>query len=584
MKVRGKFKVKANVNQHGVVYSYTVSGTTWEGARVRQSYESEAEALLEAQRLRKPASEAEPAPYRCHTKLSPAALADAENANFIKPAGTSLTDLATKAARKKQFVDVPLSQLRELYRNWAKADSNDPERRPRTVGGVVRAARIFERDNGDLWTSALVEFDYGTWRCHETELRHLSILLTWARGQRPRYMPHNPVLEILKDLPKRTPKENPPPMPIDNLQRLLDASFRMFDGELAGLVVCQVGAVTRPENETRYMSNDLLFFHERRLQVRRSRAKRHDTKDVDLLPNWLYCLQRWDRAHHTFEKARVNVTRRLDALKEFAGYKGPNSQKCYRAKDRKKQVRWVRNILRKTGLTFHLALTGDSSKTATWGRTSEKMLEGFYIGNTTYRWAVQLSFLLPHDASRKDREKVYFETIVILRGTRLMRALKNYLRKKGVSTDLCGDDPLHWDVRAIARRLAEIISTEEAAREVVVPVLTRPGTDGAPRVWDKIKQLPPEEIEKLLQQCPAVKWSKKWGISARGIGKWCTKHNIKTPGRGEWAKMEQKYSDAEFRMMSETMTQSEIAAQTGYHPDSVRLRAKALDIPLRRAA
>lgn len=99
LKLRGKFTIRENLNQYGEIVSYTVMGTKKDGTRPRPILKTREEAKLEKERLEHETENKEDvAPRRWYTRLTPAQLADAENAVHIKPSDESLSSLRTGGA------------------------------------------------------------------------------------------------------------------------------------------------------------------------------------------------------------------------------------------------------------------------------------------------------------------------------------------------------------------------------------------------------------------------------------------------------------------------------------------------------
>ena len=521
LKPRGKFTIRENINQYGKVVSYTIMGTKKDGTRPRPIVKTREEAKLEQERLEHEANNKEDlAPRRRYTKLTPVQVTDAEHAVQIKPPDESLSSLAERAAKRKPKLRLqPVSALFDAYTKAVKKDPDNPTLRPNTLAQVKTAAAQFIDTFGDISTGELLDLDLQSWDAPDYILRRFSPVLTWGTQQRPPYLSNNPLLAVLKTM--KPPRKGSPPeiIPAEKtLQQLLDASCTMFKGLLFGPFSEMTWAAVRVQ-ETAKQKEDLIHFAERKITIPIMIAKRWDTKRIDLMPNVHFMLTTWRKnPNNTFLNAYVNFESRFDALKEACRFIGTRCPECYKTKDRSKMRRWLRNVLRHTGLTYHSLMTGSFVITADWGRTSKRLLARCYCGESYDRLAVIFWLMLPRGTGKEDRTTVYKEMIIILRGTRLNYALKRYLREKGVPEAICPDDYEAWDSAQIAGRLAEIIVAEESTK----PPLTFPSPPQQSQEWLAFHALSKDAVQERIDAQSARKLAKELDVSDKALAKFCS--------------------------------------------------------------
>jgi len=423
MKARGQLKIAQKVTPKGKT-SWVLSGTKLDGTRIRDCYNTEAEALMTKQALENEAANVVSAPKGIVTHvLNEAQLRDAERATLLLKSGSLSSAVEYYNANFKPVkVD---KTLEEAYPVFLKEKDSLRDASFREYGYDLKMLVDAHpkvkcnETSPDFLKTFLVSDSPITGHPHihrpwslSRQLYLLKVIksfFSWAEDTG--YCASNPARKVkLKKL--RRDQHEPAILDLGDAQRLLDVAWTYDGGRCAAYMVLATWGAIRPE-EVRNLDETKIDLDESRAIVTGGASKLRSRRVVKLAPNLVLMLKDL-KARGLLKKENLNITDRDWALiRLFAGLKpasGYIHAWCFRPVSERevgKSVNfevpcsrenlkpWVKDVLRHTGISYHLGLFEHENVTATWAGNSPHIIHKHYKGLVTQANIVLFWEMLP---------------------------------------------------------------------------------------------------------------------------------------------------------------------------------------------
>jgi site-specific recombinase XerC len=424
MKRRGVFTITVLTNKSGTM-SYLVSGTKKDGTRVRIAFPTEAAAIDEKHRLEKEAAEFKTPKGEITYVLDGVQLRDAEKAILVLSHGT-----LEAAARYYSENHVPVMTDKTLKDAYDLYLPTLQQLRPISLRAYnlelkvlidAHPGAIMNNVSSEMLKSFLTSCDpipghpllRRPWSLSRQHYLMKIISPFFAWGVDEGFCGCNPAKKVkLKEIV--TDEEEPGILSLKLLQQLLDTAWAYKDGKYGAYVVLTTWLAMRP-TETRSFDISELNLEEAWAKVNGEVAKTRARRVVEIMPNALVMLQELRQRSllnnealnpslhdWTTIRALAGLCGSLDHLPDWC-FLPPEKRrwKDHRAINlmapcsREELVEYVKDVLRHSGLSYHLAWFNDENRAASWGGNSPPIIHKHYKGLATTAEAEGFWTMLP---------------------------------------------------------------------------------------------------------------------------------------------------------------------------------------------
>ncbi len=385
MKLKGKFEVQEFTNASGTV-SWRVTGTKLTGERVRKNFSTEAEATAEKQRLEIEALNVPVATGLKSTRLNDAQLLEAEAA-YKKLAGRSLM-VAVDYFVANYREPLTAITVKDAFAQFLE-DKRRQNCRPDSIENYERKNAMLVKTCGERNVSEVLPdqvkdiiFRPGLAPAYRDNLRRgMGVFFNWCVEQQ--YCKESPLAKVGAIT---TERDEPEILPLADVRKLLQAAASYKGGVVLPYVAISVFAAVRPKEISR-LSWDDVDLDQKLITIQGKLAKMRERRIVELSENLVAWLKPFALARRPF--VGQNWRRDFDTVKQLAGYGGraplPAAEERPgkpgpKAKPRPQLKPWPVDIMRHTGISYHLAQHQHEGKTATWAGNSPDVIQRHYRG------------------------------------------------------------------------------------------------------------------------------------------------------------------------------------------------------------
>ncbi len=421
MRARGVYKLEQQVSATGKV-SWLLTGTTLDGKRLRDRYDTEADGLIRKQSLEQAGANLSSREAQITYAMTAAQLKDAERAVLLLNKGTLCdaveyyNDNYTPVADNKTVAEVyPLLLKAKAHLRPKSLRQYDCDLKcfvddhPNIIMSRVSSAVLkrFLTNPAPIPGHPQVDRPWSIAR-QEYLLKVLAAFFSWAADEG--YCGTNPaskvkLASVIKD------QLDPAVLPLDDLQVLLDVAWDYYGGIYAAYVVLATWAAIRPE-EVRRLAPERINLEEGYVRIQGNGAKTRARRVVSLAPN-IIAMLRDLKARGLLTKESLNIDPiAWSYIRTLAGLKAADSNAKWlylppeeRLKHRDVPLRapcayedlkeWVKDVLRHTGISHHLAWFQNEGATATWAGNSPTIIHKHYKGLVTPAEARRFWTMLP---------------------------------------------------------------------------------------------------------------------------------------------------------------------------------------------
>jgi site-specific recombinase XerC len=390
--------------------SWMVRGTKLDGERVWPTFKTEGAALAEKQRLENEAANIQVPQGRITYVLGEEQLRDAERAILLLTHGS-----LEAAAKYYEENHIPVKTDKTMAEAYPLFLAEIQHLRPTTLREynfdlklLIDAHPSLGMNNvtGDLLKTFLngsapipahpkVERPWSISR-QRFLLKVFSPFFSWGVGEG--YCATNPVKKLkLKKI--IADEAEPAVLSMGQLQQLLDVAWTYLGGRYAAYVVLATWAALRP-NETRVLDISRIDLDEGWVKVNGETAKTRARRMVELLPNTLLMLRELrDKGLLNSEALKPSAMdwTNMRALAGLAGGRNLAAEWCFlpweertckkhRAIElrapcsREELADYVKDVMRHTGISHHLAWFNNENLAAAWAGNSPAIIHKHYKG------------------------------------------------------------------------------------------------------------------------------------------------------------------------------------------------------------
>lgn len=398
-----RFQVRGFVNPSGIKV-HRVTGTKLTGERVRENLATYEEALARQQELLIEFGNEEINFRPRITTMPDEQLRDAERALAELPSGKRLVDAVRYYVEnyREPMIPMPLTDGREKF----VEEKRSANRRPATIRNLKQRIGYLDANLpglqiSDVQPTHLKELIDGKAPGDANNyLRAWSGFFRWSI--RNKHREDNPVASVEK------PTEDSREIHILSLAEclaLLKAAKAYEDGIMVPYVALFLfGGLRHTEIERLRWSK--IDFDDGTIRVDDAVAKTRHRRLIEMptlpgkgramkVPNLIDWLEPYGLARKPFVGPTPAIWRRnFDAIKRAAGFGTPTA-------DEPDLKPWVQDIVRHTGITYHLAYVQHEGQTATWAGNSPNIVHTNYKGLVRAKEAAVFWDLRPDNLSAK---------------------------------------------------------------------------------------------------------------------------------------------------------------------------------------
>ncbi len=409
MRRRGKFVIVEILNDAGTT-SWMVRGTKMDGERVWPTFKTKGAALAEKQRLENEAANVQLPQGRITYVLGEEQLRDAERAVLLLTHGS-----LEAAAKYYEENHIPVKTDKTMGEAYPLYLAERQHLRPISLREYnfdlkllidAHPALGMNDVTGDLLKSFLngsapipghpqVKRPWSMSR-QRFLLKVFSTFFSW--GVDEGYCATNPVKKLkLKKI--IADEAEPAVLSLAQLQQLLDVAWTYLGGRYAAYVVLATWAVLRP-NETRVLDTARIDLDEGWVKMNGGAAKTRARRMVELMPNALLMLREL-RDKGLLNSEALNPSggdwSNIRALAGLAGGLNQAGEWCFLPREertrkshraielrapcsREELVGYVKDVMRHTGISHHLAWFNNENLAAAWAGNSPAIIHKHYKG------------------------------------------------------------------------------------------------------------------------------------------------------------------------------------------------------------
>lgn len=224
-------------------------------------------------------------------------------------------------------------------------------------------------------------------------LRFLSSVLSWCKLQG--YITVNPAKGLAMDPVTPTPRRIQL-MRNDRVQHLINQAAVIKEGVVMPYLVLTTWGALRPEEAIMVEPDDISLDADEPL-VRLIHTKTRLQRVVELSENAAAMLRYYWKGGPIRVKNMISI---LGQVKEASGIIDGCCPKTKRTVKRDGMIKWIKDVLRKIGLSQKYAATNDLLETTRWGGNSPDMFHEHYKGLVTRKEAIEFWSMLPESMPR----------------------------------------------------------------------------------------------------------------------------------------------------------------------------------------
>jgi site-specific recombinase XerD len=208
--------------------------------------------------------------------------------------------------------------------------------------------------------------------------RHCKALFNWA--MKNDYVKSNPFEHIpLKAFMRKEVSI----LSVNEAKGLLEASMKLFEGELLAYTVITLFAGLRPQSEMESLTWSQINLEDAEIRV--VAGKTNVPRTIDLSGNCVQWLRVCNKAKPIYPK---NFRRKWDKIRNHAGFTS-------RLSNKEGHKRWVKDITRHTAISYKIRKSQDIYLTATWAGNSPRIIRNHYLGIVASNEAKQFWEIVP---------------------------------------------------------------------------------------------------------------------------------------------------------------------------------------------
>ena len=424
MRPRGVYAINEIVSTDGTK-SFMVTGTKPDGTRPRPVFKTELEALAEKQLWERESMDDSSPKGVISYVLSASQLRDAERAILRLDHGTleaaakyysenhvAVTENKTLAEAYPLFLDSKQHLRKNSLREYEYDLKMLIDAHPRRIMNDITKDQLktFLGSSRPIQGHPYIDRPWSPSR-QKYLLKVISPFFSW--GVDEGYCGSNPVHKVKVTQTLHTESE-PAVLGLQQLQSLLDVSWAYLGGKHAAYVVLATWAAIRP-NEVRCLDGSNLNLDEGWAKLSGAVAKTRRRRVVRLMPNALLMLQVLRDSGLLTPESLAPSPKDWTSIRALAGLAGSKddvpdwcflrseerSRRVHRSIDlqapctREELAEFVKDVLRHTGISHHLAWFNDENLTAVWAGNSPAIIHKHYKGLVTIRESQGFWAMLP---------------------------------------------------------------------------------------------------------------------------------------------------------------------------------------------
>lgn len=368
---KDRYRITTFVNPSGQEV-FRVTGWTVENNRIRENFKTYAEASGRKQELENIAINAPTDLKLQHTRLTPAQLSEAELA-YAELDGKAPLLVAVRWYRKNYrqpitgiTVDAAFDQFMEEKKrqNCRPASLTNLESKNASLKRAYGARMI-----GELLPEQVTELIFTKDRSpvsQDNVRRGMGVFLNWCVDKG--YLAASPLAKVK---PVKTDREEPTLLPLADVRKLMAAAAGYKDGTVLPYTAIAIFAGIRPTELGRITWEDI-DLKSKAITISAKIAKMRGRRIVELSRNLVDWLKPFALAKTPI--VGPNWRRDFETVRQLAGYCG-RKKKDDNGNDLKP---WTPDIMRHTGVSYHLAEHQHEGKTATWAGNSPDVIQKHY--------------------------------------------------------------------------------------------------------------------------------------------------------------------------------------------------------------
>ena len=360
---KARFKIIPFHNPSGKEV-FRVSGCTKEGKQIRENFPTMTEATIRQQALESEFHGLPTSARLTQTRLTQAQIEDAEIA-YNQLGGRPLAVVVRYYLEnfKDSAVKTLLSEARKKFIESKEAGNNRPDtirNLKYRIDYMVKqypAKQVHEVSSGDV--SAVINRSGRNPVTRDNDRRAFSSFFSWCVKQG--FCSVSPVDAIE---PIKTDREEPDILPLEGARMVLQAAREYKGGVLMPYIALGLFCAIRPTELARLTWKEI-DLEAGTVTIGSKLAKMRQRRIVSIPKNAINWL-----LPHALEKTPLvgkNFRRNFDRVKVLAGYTGALRL-------------WTADIMRHTGISYHLAKWQHEGKTATWAGNSPDIIQKHYKG------------------------------------------------------------------------------------------------------------------------------------------------------------------------------------------------------------
>ncbi|MEO6336958.1 MAG: tyrosine-type recombinase/integrase, partial [Verrucomicrobiota bacterium] len=370
-----------------------MSGYNAEGKQIRENYTTRQDATARQQELESQFLGVT-GPRLTHSRLTQEQIAEAEVFFHRLPPGRSPSFVLTFFLEnyKESAVKILLSDAKDKFIEAKRAGNN----RPDTINSLDYRISYLVREHPFKFVDQITSADISSAinRAGRNPVTRdndrRAFLLFFSYCEKHGFCATNPVAKIE---PIKMDREEPEILPVEGARAVLQASNDFKEGVCLPYVVLGMLCAIRPTELARLSWREI-DLESKTVTIGAKLAKMRQRRIVEIPKNAIEWL-----LPHALKKTPLvgkNFRRNFDAVKTLAGYEGrraktkPEKEMSAVASRRNKSQTekaaapelkpWTADVMRHTGISYHLAQHQHEGKTATWAGNSPDVIQRHYKG------------------------------------------------------------------------------------------------------------------------------------------------------------------------------------------------------------
>lgn len=161
----------------------------------------------------------------------------------------------------------------------------------------------------------------------------------------------------------------------DEANALLEASQRLYGGDMLAYTAITLFAGLRPDSEMKHLTWEAINLEDAEIRV--TKGKTRIPRTVEIPTNLLQWLMVCDRTRPIYP---TNFRRKWAAVRHAAGFKGGVAHTEKQKEAEAKRKSWVKDYTRHSAISYRVRQKGDINTTATWAGNSPAIIRTNYLG------------------------------------------------------------------------------------------------------------------------------------------------------------------------------------------------------------